>query len=730
LQPLQNIHSKGNTVYLFERFDDELVITEDKSLQPAYYEPDNNGIHTGYDGTKLRKVTVSNPYDIKKYRSALSFSSDLPFNKQYMIERIDTIDKSSTKYLFLDIEVYAKEIPNVNTATQPISCVSIYNSVTKSTKTWWLLDYNDILPRQEKKLFDDVLTYIVQEQPDLILSWNVDFDYTYLYNRYGVLYGDKTNLAEVLSPIHQSHSGSREYRDALYPAGISIMDYLAMFKKVFMREPSYTLDAVSQKYLKDGAWGTSNFGELTKDIRDKNVNDVVRLQKLEDKFKLIEYFDEIRRLTKTEWEDLYHNSFIIENLLFIEAKKKNLILPNRPQRSDDEDVTFEGAAREAVKTGALFDIGKFDLTSAYPNMIANFCLDATNIVDDDSGIDINGVKFQQNSDALLVTMTKRILGLKDARKAELGTLKKGTDEYTTTKVKYDAIKGVVNSAFGVMGFPSFRLYDNRIASSITYLVRDLLLYTRTGVNQLNRDVIYYDTDSVFITGKEDISKELNQFIQDWAKTKGKDGISLTYEYEGYFSKIFIIALCRYVGHLVSKKGTEIEIKGAEAKRSNSTKYEGKFQMSLIDKILNKENREAVIKWIDEEKKAIKQQSLEDIAFPCKISTKEYKVSEKTGRAVTPIFVRAVKNTNSIKKLSVPVGEVLWWTYVIPTMKDIDGKDMNVFAFTKDDKSVLSKHKLDWDELIRRNIQQKSLTIFEANGWATHDLTNSGQMSLL
>jgi DNA polymerase elongation subunit (family B) len=225
------------------------------------------------------------------------------------------------------------------------------------------------------------------------------------------------------------------------------------------------------------------------------------------------------------------------------------------------------------------------------------------------------------------------------------------------------------------------------------------------------DVIYWDTDSIFTTCKDDISDKLNVFIQDWAKLKGKDSIELAYEYEGYFEKIFIIALCRYLGVLVTKKGKVPEIKGAEAKRANSTKCEGAFQKALIDRILNKDSFQSVVNWVEEEKKRIKLCPLEEIAFPCKISNKEYAVSKKTGKQLTPVFVRAVNNTNSIKKLDVPVGEVLWWTYVEPKTKDDEGKDMNVFAFTRTDKEVVSRHRLDWDELIRRNIQQKAITIF-------------------
>lgn len=725
---LVNIHNDGRNVFLFERLGNELHITEDNSFYPFYYEPDPQGQYNSYDGKKLRKIIARHPAEINKNRSALSYSSDIHFRQNYLIHNVQDLEKTTVKYFFLDIEVYAQSVEDIKNYNGAISCVSIFNSENDMTETFWLKSYPGALEAQERALIDDVLSYFEQEKPDLWLSWNVDFDYEYLYKRLSIL--GYQNFAELISPIHKLHSGSN---DVYYPAGISILDYMGMFKKVFMREPSYTLDAISQKYLAEESWGSSDFGKLTDDIMFKNINDVKRLQLLEKKFKLIEYFDEIRRLTKTQWEDLLHNSFIVENLLLIEAKKKNLVLPNRPQYSEksEEDDTFEGASREASATGALFDIGKFDLTSAYPNMVVNFCLDATNIVEDDSGTDINGIKFQQDASALLPSMVRNILQLKDNLKVEVKKCKYGSEEYENTKIKYDAIKGVVNSAFGVMGFSSFRLYDNRIASSITFLVRDLLAYVRDRLNQKGFNVVYWDTDSTFIETKQDLSVELNEMVQDWAGTKyGKSGISLGFEYEGYFDKIFIVALCRYIGYLVTKKGTVQEIKGVEAKRASSSKYEGSFQLTLIDKILNKETRESIVKWVNDEKKRIKTLPIEEVAFPCKVSTKEYNKVSKTGKKLIPVFVRALNNTNYIKKLDIPVGEVFWWTYVESRQKDVDGKEMDVFAFTRKDKSVINKQKIDWDELIRRNIQQKAMTIFDANKWSTLELADDGQLQLI
>lgn len=724
---LVNIYNRYNEIYLFEREGRNLNITRDNSFLAFYYERDENGKYMSYDGHRLRKVEVRNPFDIKKHCSKLSYSSDIKHVKNYIVRKIDKFEKVDYKYFFIDIEILAVTEPNVYKADQPITSITVYNNHSNEIKTFWILDYDgNTLLKQEKMMMDDFLTYFTNETPDILLAWNVDFDYTYLHNRYFTIFGENS-FAKVLSPVKFDRFGSREY-NTRYPAGISIMDYLTMFKKVLNREPSYTLDAVSQKYLNDDAWGTSNFGEITPDIKEKNYNDVLRMKKLEQKFKLMAYFDETRRLTKTEWEDLPHNSLVIEHLLLQEAYEKNVVLPNKPDKSEvDEDETFQGAARDALKTGALFDIGKFDLTSAYPTAIVEFCLDSSNIVDDGSGVLINNVEFQQDHYALLPSMVRKILQLKDDLKKQLKNCQVGTDEYADLEIKYDAIKRLVNSGFGVVGFSSFRLYDNRVANSITYLIRDLLQYTRERVAELGYEVIYYDTDSTFLTTKDNVSDKLNQFIQDWAKKYGKSKVNLFFEYEGYFKNIFIVTICRYIGELVTKRGIKPEIKGIEAKRSNSTKFEGDFQLELIKRMLNKESKESIIKWINEEKDKIKLVDLELISFPCKKSSKKY-ATLANGKELVPIFVRAYKNTCQLKKLDVPVGEVMWWAYVIPKYLDKLNNPIDVLAFSKYDKEIINKHEINWDLMIKRNIINKAEAIFNAQGWNISDLNNINQIT--
>ncbi len=752
---LVNIYNNKRKIYLFCRNDKgELEIKIDNSFFPYFYERDEiDGKFKSYIGEKLRKIFVTNPSDVPKRRSNNSYEADIIYTKRYMIDKIDKLEKCLIKYAFIDIEVLANEMPNPNEAKHKVSCISVYNSMYKSIQTFYLGNY-----QTEYALFEDFVRYMKKEKFDLWLSWNVKFDYNYLATRF-------PDFAEKISPIGMVRYGDE---NVLYPAGISIVDYLTFFKKVTLnREQSYALDNIAQVHLNEKTYEKIDFGILNPKIKEKNINDIKRMVKLEEKFKLIDYFDEIRRLSKVEWEDMVWNSRVLDMLLLQEAKNNNVILPMKPEENRgtlSEKEEFEGAYREALKVGRFTNgVGKYDLASCYPSMIIDFCLDPANIIEKEEnkikvGITIEGTKFYQNPNTLLPTVVKKLTTLKNEIKQKLSTLKLNSQEYKDTKQKYNAIKTIVNSAYGVFGNRFFRLYNKNVASATAYLVRDLLHYVQNKLEGQGHEIIYIDTDGIMINNnKEDLSNLLNKYVKEWAKVKyGKENLTTEFSYEGYYEKLLILTKCRYKGWLKTDKGIEIETKGIEAKRKDSTKYMKQFQTELIDKIVNKESKENIINWIKKEIKELPNKPLIDIAFPCKLARKpeEYKN--------VPIFLRALKNS-SLKKR---VGEPFYYIFVKPeeqtkintiikvkstedksyesitinknlTRKegieyareifkepDLDSKRISILhkkekpkdVVAFDENTVKNIKNIDWEMMIKRNIIMKLDTIFEALKW--------------
>ena len=470
--PLQNIDVFNNRIYLFLRnpTTQELEIKSDPNFTPYYFKLDEYGSYNTYDGKTASIVRQQLPRDIRLHKDV--YETDVSLSKKYIIDKDIEIIPSPTKYIFFDIEVLALPNTSIKAGTSPISCITIKDSQEKTAKQFFLGYYfKGDYEQAEKRLLFEFIKAVKLSKPDILLAWYVDFDWCYLTKR-------QENIAELISPIGKSRYWTGTTTNKA-PIGISIVDYLTLFKKVNMREASYKLDSICEKYLDKGkVQKDMDFSVLSPELQERNYEDVILLNELEDKFELLPYYDEIRRLCKVKWEELYHNSKAIEMLCFQEAKKMRLVLPNK--KKDNIKVKFQGAIRGMDEAGVFHTISKHDLSSAYPNAIINFCLDEMNLTTEENkdGIKIDNVHFKQNPDTLIPRVAAKMIGLKNQVGDKLKSLDEHDSEYNKIKQQYAGIKGIVNSTFGVLGSAYFRLYNANVVASITFLVRDLLSYVQ------------------------------------------------------------------------------------------------------------------------------------------------------------------------------------------------------------------------------------------------------------
>ena len=664
---LTNISQEGRKITLFLRDNEgKLSIKKDDTFFPYYYDVCPDGKYVGYDGVKLKKLFVTHPAEVHKRKSDSSYGADIQYVKQYMIDKVPEIEKTFVRWMMMDIETLSKTLPKpfeTKRSRDPISCIKLYDNLTKEYTHFYLGDYN-----KESDLWDDFCAYVKKNSPDLLLAHNMNFfDYPYLYYRI-------PHLAEKLSPIGKSRYGKGGMD---YPAGISIIDSLEMIKKFTLnKEESYGLENLMVKYLSHdkGEYSKIDFSKLSDDIIGRCTVDVEGMVALEEKFQMIPHYDMIRRISKIEWEDFNFNSRVIDMFLLEEAKLAGVVLPMKPKKEDNVDDEFEGAFRDAFKTGAFYNLGKYDLSGAYMYAIINLCLDSVNIVDiatDDSIlIDVKDRLTQeivesynvvQNEAALLPRVVKKLVTEKNKLKALMNSTNPESPEYEDIEKKYAAFKTVVLSSWGVIGNKYFRRYDKRVASMVTGVVRDLLHYTFDELKKKGYETIYVDTDSVFVNDNgENIEPLLNEIVQAWAMDRFNKKIDIVFDHEGHFEKIIILSKCRYYSYLDTGHGIKKEIKGVEVKRKDSTKFLKTFQEELIEKVFltkdGKETEGTIREWIEYQKKHIKTVSLSDIAIPAKLSKKpeEYKV--------LPITLRAVNETPNFKK---DVGEEFYYIYVKP-----------------------------------------------------------------
>jgi len=332
-----------------------------------------------------------------------------------------------------------------------------------------------------------------------------------------------------------------------------------------------------------------------------------------------------------------------------------------------------------------------DIVSAYPSMITNFCLSPENV--DKEGIIIDGVSFAQN-EALTTKLAVKIGEVKKKIKEQ----KKTSPSLSTS---YKAIKSIYNSLFGVLGFPTFRLYNIKIPKTITFLARDMLHYIE---DNIDFKTVFIDTDGIAYQAEKDLVDEFNKLAKQWAKEKyGKD-IDNVFESDRPFVKLLNVDNCHYIGQYAD--GT-YKIRGLGMKSAASSKFKAKFQETLIkEKIFKDMNYSETKEWVENEKKRFLTASLLDIGVPAKLKDTKYKEflirGEKKFKKKLPIFVRALHNS----KLKKRFGELFYWVYL---------KNGDVTAIDK--KHLIDRNKIDWNKMTKNNIDNTTKKIFDVMGWS-------------
>lgn len=450
---LQNISNNNALITLFLRNEDgSQTIKEIKDFLPYYYQPSQTQDAISYDGKPLQKILCVKPSQIKEQRSMNSYEADLLYTKRYIIDKIPTIEKSNTRIVYFDIEIDCKDLPKPKEnkeAKDPISCITIYDNYDKKYTTFFLEDYPS-----EYEMLEDFCGTIKNIAPDILTAWNVEFDYYYLYYR----------IPDFASKI-SSNTQTRWKDNIDYPASISIIDLLGLYYKMTLgKKESYALDEVAQDELGYESFGEIDFTNLI-DAKRKNELDVKKLVELDEQLHIFEYFDEVRILSKCLWEDLpaerklyiwqSNNSKVIDMLALAEAKKLNVVLPSKQQDIERENI--EGAFREVEKTGLYKDLVLADISGAYPQSILDFCLSPENFIDEPNentltipviSREIGELKatyhVKQNPNAIVPSLVRRLLALKNELKSQLENTPKDAPNYDLLEAKYDARKALCN----------------------------------------------------------------------------------------------------------------------------------------------------------------------------------------------------------------------------------------------------------------------------------------------
>ncbi|MFP4403926.1 MAG: DNA polymerase II [Candidatus Woesearchaeota archaeon] len=749
------IENEEPFIYLFGRLINNESFIAKVTYKPYFYIKEDDLtkalelFKVEYEKTNLKdfnensvvKIFAKKPTDISELRklyennSIVSYESDIKFIQRYLIDKdimaYVEIKGDYTKGEFVDRfyefpEITSSSNQNINLKTiafdietdkfvKNIYSISLYSDGISEVHI--ITDKklkNCVSYKNEKELLIGFNKRIKELDPDIILGWNViDFDLNVLNKR----------MKELEIPFNISRTKKETnlkifnnfLRDSYVDIeGRVVFDGISLLKQAFISFQDFKLDTVALKVLgenklelQDDFW--DNFTTIIKEnpklVADYNLKDSKLTYDIVKKKKLIELVIKKSLITGMHIDKVKGSVASLDSLYIRRAKKRNYVCPNSLYADREERI--KGAFVMDPKPGIYDYVGVLDFKSLYPSVIRTFNIDPLSHNEKGNIVAPNNTRFI-NQEGILPQIIEELWKERDIAKKEKDI------------VKSNAIKIIMNSFYGVLANPNCRFYNLDMANAITAFARKIIKTTAKLITEKNYNVLYGDTDSVFVELKannlEDaekkgikISNDINNYFKVEIKKKYNRDSVLELESEKIFKVLLLPkirgseggAKKRYAGLLVKDNKEEIKITGMEFVRKDWTEISKIFQMELLNRVFHKKEISGYVKKMVDD---IKSGKYDDLLVYRKSITKNLDEYTKT----TPPHVKAARKLPKLKS------NIIKYYITINGPEPVELKKSNIdydHYIEKQIKpiaeTILNLYDLNFDDILNGN-NQKSL----------------------
>ena len=445
---------------------------------------------------------------------------------------------------------------------------------------------------------------VAEIDPDIFTGWNVvDFDLRVL-SRIAARVRQPLHLGREPGPLRirpaRGYFGSGQ---ATIPGRV-VLDGMDLVRGAFARFDDYSLDAVSRAVLGEGK-------AVEGDVRDR-AGEIIRRYRTDlpgfalyartdarlalgiiEKMRLIPLALARSRLTGMQPDRVSASIASFDFVYLAELHKRDIVAPT--VRSGDARASASQTGGHVLEptTGFHRNVWVFDFKSLYPSVMRTFNIDPLAFVAGvGTGEDVirtaTGAAFRRGN-AILPRMLDRLAQARDAAK-------RADDEIAS-----QAIKILMNSFYGVLGTPACRFHNPAIANAITGQSRHFLLWSKAWFEEEGFDVLYGDTDSLFVLSGladphgahargDDLVRKINAAIARYVREAWGVESRLELEFEKLYTRLFLPSVRhgsagarkRYTG--VPYGGDAVEFVGMEVVRRDWTDLAKTVQRELYARL--------------------------------------------------------------------------------------------------------------------------------------------------
>jgi DNA polymerase elongation subunit (family B) len=393
---------------LFDREHDRIHIVERRDgvrryqeypAQYTFYYDDPRGKFRSIYGNSVSRFSTRNNKEFRKevrmHSSKQLYESDINPIFRCLEENYKDQNAPELHTAFFDIEVAFDKDRGFSPVTDPfneITAISVYLDWTEQLITlavppkglsWETAQdlvsefENTILFEREEDMINTFLDLI--DDADVLSGWNSEgYDIPYTVNRCTrILSKDDTRRFCLWGQLPKKRMFERfgaenETYDLI---GRVHMDYMQLYRKYTYEERhSYSLDAIGEYELNERKTqfeGTLDqlYNQHFKKFIEYNRQDTALLAKLDKKLRFLDLANELAHANTVLLQTTMGAVAVTEQAIINEAHERGMVVPNRKQRNESEDVQAAGAYVAYPKKGVHEWIGSVDINSLYPSAI-------------------------------------------------------------------------------------------------------------------------------------------------------------------------------------------------------------------------------------------------------------------------------------------------------------------------------------------------------------------------
>ncbi len=660
--------------YFFIRKDDL-----DKALRIEQFDYEATHLKN-FDDEIVAKIVMIIPADVAKLRDKLhhkeiqTYEADIRFAYRFLIDKLlqGAVDING-KYEKGELVNRIYTEPELNPCDyfpKNLKVLSIDIETDKRGKEIYCIsffanDYKKVIIRSKEKLKNAISVESEQEllvkfreqileyDPDIITGWNlIDFDLNIIEKKFRD-YKLPFTIGRTGEPCKLRLFSSFFQDSKADCPGRMVLDGIQVLKNNFVSLEDYKLSTAAEHFLKDKKiFEGEDRWELVEEafkknpqlLVDYNLKDAELVIGVLEKSTALELCIQRSLLTGMPLDRVKASIASLDSLYLKELRKKGYVASS--VGSEQRDDQGKGGYVMTSKPGIYDYIIVCDYKSLYPSIIRTFNIDPWSFVANCKGKNLvkvpSGACFK-NQEGILPDIIQRLWEQRDKARKQKNELARF------------AIKILMNSFYGVLANPTCRFYSREMGNAITLTGQHIIKLTAKKVEEMGYEVIYGDTDSIFVNTKlddykeahkigDEIAKHINKFFEKHIKDEYERKNYLELQFDKVYKRFIMPTVRgsevgskkRYAGLLIDSDGKEkMDFVGLEFVRRDWTDLAKTFQAELLNKIFHKEEVADYIKQLVQE---VREGKHDDLLVYKKAIRKEIDDYTKT----TPPHVKAAR----------------------------------------------------------------------------------------